>query len=89
VLLYDLRQSSISSECAAVHSGMTFAQVEDLIHSKAWPTEESVTGNQFSFGRWDICQVEFDPSNEKVTRAQMLQGPVSDLATGRSSKGGL
>jgi hypothetical protein len=76
ILLYRVRQSSIQSECAAVYAGMTLSEVEELVHSKAWPTEESFSKDVYSFGRWEVCQVEVEPLTKKVKRAQMFHGSV-------------
>jgi hypothetical protein len=74
-LLYAWRRPSISAECAAVRPGMTVAQIEDRIHSKAWPTDESVTSDNFSFGNWEICQVQLDHDTQRAVRTEMVVGP--------------
>ena len=75
-LLYGVRQPSTSSQCAAVRPGMALNELEDLIHSRTWPMQESLTATQFSFGAWDTCQVELNPQTHQVVRAQMFQSPI-------------
>lgn len=75
-MLYELRRPSTSSVCAVVHSGMTLIEVEDLVHSRNWPMQESLSANQFSFGAWDTCKVDLDPQTHKVVRAGMDQSPI-------------
>jgi hypothetical protein len=71
-LLYHLRARPISSECAAIRAGMTFDEMEARVHSRTWPTDEFLSANRFSFGRWETCEVELDPNTRNVLRAQML-----------------
>ena len=78
MLQYKLRQRSTKSECAAVHSGMMLAELQDLIHSRTWPMEESLSVNQVSFGDWEICQVDIDPRTNSVVRAKMLQASAEE-----------
>lgn len=73
-ILYAVRQPSISSQCAAIHAGMAFPEIEVLVHSKEWPTEERISTNQFSFSKWDTCQVDFDSVTGKVAAARMIAG---------------
>lgn len=78
MLQYKFWQRSTKSECDAVHLGMTLAELQDRIHSRTWPMEESLSVNQFSFGDWEICQVEIDPRTSNVVRAKMLQAPAEE-----------
>ena len=71
-LWYKLRQPSVRSECDAVHSGMTLAELDNLVHAKGAPTDESLVGNHLSFGQWDSCDVELDPSTMKVTQVRVV-----------------
>jgi hypothetical protein len=74
--LYNLRQPSISSQCGAIHAGMTLNEVETMVHSVASPPDESLTDNHFSFGSRDVCEVDLDPTTKHVTRAWMFQSSV-------------
>lgn len=70
-LLHKIWQPSIRSQCAAVHAGMSLNDVENIIHSRVWPLQESLTGNQFTFASWEACQVDLDPQT-KIVKATHL-----------------
>jgi len=71
-LVYKVRQPSIRSQCAAVHAGMSLKDVEDMIHSGAWPLQESLDGNQFVFANWEACQVDLDHETKIVKTAHVV-----------------
>ena len=74
-LVYALRAPAIGKECMAIRPGMTFAEMEAFIHSKAWPKEESLANNNFSFGHWTTCNVQLEPATQKVVRAEVVAEP--------------
>jgi hypothetical protein len=75
-LQYKLQLPSTDSECASVHPGMTPTELEEFVHSRGWPTEESLSETEFSFGGSEICQVELDPQTHRAVRAKMFQSPI-------------
>jgi hypothetical protein len=82
-LRYKLNAPSTDSECASVHSGMTQTELEELVHSRTWPMEESLSETEFSFGGGEICQVELDPQTHRAVRAKMFQSPIKYVGDDR------
>ena len=74
-LLYKIRQPSTRSECSAIHADMHLSDVERLIHSRGWPSEESITESQFTFGSWEVCMVQIDPAAKTVLGVQLQEEP--------------
>jgi hypothetical protein len=60
-------------KCGEVHAGMTRRELEVIAHSRNLPMEESVSENLFSFGDWEICQVELDPQTHNVRKAVIVR----------------
>lgn len=68
-----LLRTSTVSKCSKVHLGMTRSELEKLAHSRTLPMDEWVSENRFSFGDWDICDVELDPRTHNVIKATMVR----------------
>jgi hypothetical protein len=75
-LRYGVAQPSIRSECAGIHVGMTFSDVDAAIHSRTAPYDEALSINGFDFSRYpETCKVDLDPATHKVVKTEMVDGP--------------
>jgi hypothetical protein len=75
-LFYRMSRPSIRSECAAIRAGMTFSDVDTVIHARSSPLDESLSIGGFAFSNYgEFCQVDLDPATHKVLKTEIVDGP--------------
>jgi len=78
IFVYLLRRPSMRPACAAVRPGMAPAEVQKLFHG-ANPSDEAMVGARLYFDGKDHCEVQLDPTTQKVLSAQFREEAIGGL----------
>jgi hypothetical protein len=70
---YRITRPSIRSECANIRAGMTWSDLDRIVHSKSSPGDESLDPQGLNFSSDQMCQVDLDPATHQVLRARLLE----------------